>query len=199
MAFHLSFIVIASLAAADPVAVVKDVRLGVHPDKTRLVVELDKKVDFDIFTLAKPNRLVIDLPELTFEATPPKSTKRGVITNLRFGLFEPGRSRVVVDLAKPAKAAKSFFIPPSSGENTRLVVDLVPVDEKTFTAALRTPKRQPAPPAPSNILEVPKPRKKPATAKKVVVIDPGHGGVDPGAIGPAAISRNTSRSVSRDS
>ncbi len=158
------------------------VRIGKHPDKTRFVVELSESADYSIFTLADPYRVVIDLPELTWNpASAAKTPEGGAINSFRFGLFRPGNFRLVLDLSGPATVDRDFLLPPSQGSGYRLVVDLKRVTRAAFMRGVKSrmaavPKvRTPRP-------VVAKPARR-ADNKKVVIIDAGHGGVDPGTIG----------------
>jgi len=161
-------------------------RLGSHEATTRFVLELTEDVPYRVFTLADPFRVVIDLPKITWPdaGTVPQLT--GVVEALRFGSFEPGTSRVVLDVAQPTAIEGVFMLAPQAGKPQRFVLDLKPVSRAAYFAqrprepfASATPM---APPQPAIATLVP-PRK-PSRTKPVVVIDAGHGGVDPGAIGP---------------
>jgi len=124
----------ASGARAQTSPVVLDARVGVHPGSTRLVLEMSVTVAYKIFTLADPYRVVIDFPEVAWRV--PRTRMRasaGLVAQFRFGLFQPGNSRVVID----------------------------------------TTVRRQSPPAAHPA----------ANGRRVVVLDPGHGGVDPGTIG----------------
>jgi N-acetylmuramoyl-L-alanine amidase len=165
---------------------VSDVRIGVHPDKTRFVMELSEQPAYRVFTLPDPYRVVIDLPELDWRL--PIGVQRksgGVIENLRFGLFAPGASRVVLDLRAPVRVGKVFVLPPTAGYPYRLVIDLVQVSRQAFMHRPQSPVES------AERLPAPKPRSSPSRAQAddciTVVIDPGHGGVDPGAIGISGI------------
>ena len=167
-------ILVASTAAFATAAVV-DIRSGLHPDKTRVVVELTEKVDFQVFTLADPSRVVVDLPELDWRVQPRADVARGLVGNLRYGVFRPGTSRIVLDATGPV-AAKALTLPPGQGGSHRLVLDLRPIDRATFLAGVQPPKPPPA-------VELPPDNSGRGDGKHVVVVDAGHGGVDPGAIG----------------
>jgi N-acetylmuramoyl-L-alanine amidase len=103
--------------------------------------------------------------------------KRGLVTAYRYGLFAPGKSRIVIDVSGPFLIDKAFVLEPRDDQPARLVVDLVPTDEKTFLAKLKEAK-PPEPPVQQKI--PPQAPSRPPDAKPVVVIDPGHGGLDPG-------------------
>ncbi len=163
---------------------VHDVRIGIHEGSTRFVVELSGSTKPRIFGLPDPYRVVIDLPEAIFALPADKTgTGGGVIDRLRYGQFQPGTSRLVLDLGGPAKVTRDFLIPPEGDGSWRLVVDLVSTDHADFVAAMR-PKALP-PRAPAVPL-----RTEPdgdSDDEDIVVIDPGHGGIDPGAIGRGGI------------
>ncbi len=170
-------------AWAEPV--VTGIRIGIHPDTTRIVLDLTEGLQYSIFTLSDPYRVVIDLPEVGWwlgGRTPPAS--RGLVQRLRFGLFQPGNSRVVLDLGAPAVVRRAFMLRPAANFKYRLVVDLAAVSVEEFRRRARPPphRREPPPPAP------PQPEAAPGSAGKfVVVVDPGHGGVDPGTIGAGGV------------
>ncbi|MEK9677276.1 MAG: N-acetylmuramoyl-L-alanine amidase [Rhodospirillaceae bacterium] len=172
-----------------------EIRLGDHRTKTRFVLDLSDKVDFKIFTLVDPYRVVIDLPDIKWRVSKKSSgRKTGLISGFRYGNFRPGRSRVVLDTAKPAKVLKASLLPPAGGKRYRLVIDLVATNPAgMLTDASATPPSEPAVQQTAragNGLQVDPPGRKPKKGRKtrkVVVIDPGHGGVDPGAIGGTGI------------
>ncbi len=173
----------AALAAAPSVT---DVRLGQSGDTTRFVLELTGKVDANAFTLADPHRLVVDLPALDWQLPGDfVPSGRGLIGSFRYGLFRPGNARVVIDLEGPAAISRSFVLPPdpAHGKNWRIVFDLSPTSEAAFRASAGWPdalrNTTPPPPVPG----APDVKAPTLDGKQVVVIDAGHGGVDPGAIG----------------
>ncbi len=187
-------------AAAQPEVVAA--RIGETPERTRFVLELTQDLPYRVFTLPDPFRVVVDLPEVRWTVPEGRQpTARGLITGLRFGLFAAGTSRVVLDVSQPAHLQKVFVIPPSSGKPYRLVVDIKQVSRAAYFAAAGrastgvaaaasgptvAASRQPLQAGLTTPL--PRPELKPRGAERddprpIVVIDPGHGGVDPGAIG----------------
>ncbi len=172
-------VLVPAWAAVAADAVVSGVRTGIHPDKTRLVFDLDRSVDYSIFTLSDPYRVVIDLPDLDWQVPSTAGSRAaGLIDRLRFGLFRPGNSRVVLDLKRPVRVKWATMLPPRDGHGYRFVIDLVETDRAAFLAALAPPRPLATPRAGT----APRPKPRPG-GKKVVVIDPGHGGVDPGTTG----------------
>jgi N-acetylmuramoyl-L-alanine amidase len=155
------------------------VRVGAHEDKTRFVLELTEAPRYRVFTLDDPYRVVIDLPELQWRpasSEPPGGA--GLIAAMRFGLFAPGTSRVVLDVSRPVLVKSVFTIPPGAGQSHRLVIDIAPATPQQFAAARATPivSSPPLEPLRTATPAVPAPR---ADDRPTIVIDPGHGGVDP--------------------
>ncbi|MFD1701850.1 N-acetylmuramoyl-L-alanine amidase [Methylopila henanensis] len=174
----------AAPARAEPAKAVPaatDSRVAGDEQRTRLVVDLTSAVAINAFVLADPYRVVIDLPEVSFRL-PDKAGEqgRGLISAYRFGVFAPGRSRIVVDVRKPVAIDKAFVLEPVEGQPARLVLDLTPTDRKSFLQSVVSSRaEEPAAPVAA----------KPGGEElPVVVIDPGHGGVDPGAAGPGDVS-----------
>lgn len=170
---------------------ISNVRIGVHPDKTRMVVEIDGKVPYKIFTLSNPYRVVVDLPEVGWKlGSASGNPGSGVVESYRFGLFQPGNSRLVVDIKRPVKLINHVLLPPTSKYPNRLVFDLQPVTPEEFEASERQfvskgwvdPPSRAARAAQGNLPGNMKLPKGLGREKRVVVLDPGHGGPDPGAI-----------------
>ncbi|WP_159460320.1 N-acetylmuramoyl-L-alanine amidase [Tistlia consotensis] len=175
-----------ALPAASAKPVVSDVRLGVHPDKTRLVIELSEAPSYRVFSLADPARVVIDLPAVDW-SNGAEQDGVGLVSALRYGLFMPGTSRVVLDLDKPARVLDTFVLPPRGGKGYRFVLDVGPTDRETFLAQTRQPPVESKVPLPALAVSLPAAPKKGGDSRPTVVIDPGHGGVDPGAIGVSGL------------
>jgi N-acetylmuramoyl-L-alanine amidase len=163
-------------------------RIGETPERTRFVLEMSENLPYRVFTLPDPFRVVLDLPEVDWslpEDEPPRA--RGLISALRFGLFAPGTSRVVLDVSRPVLLQSVFIIPPSEGKPYRLVVDVEAVSRERYFAAQGSATGEAsvsaAPLRPLDATPPAVPPAKPADDRPTVVIDPGHGGVDPGAVG----------------
>jgi N-acetylmuramoyl-L-alanine amidase len=175
-------------ALAEPA--VTDIRLGLHPDMTRVVLDLSAPLPYRVYLLSDPYRVVVDLPEVAWQlAAPPPG--RGIVNALRYGLFTPGTSRVVLDLERPALAAQVLLLPAAADKPTRLVVDLVETTASAFETALLGPPEISGPEmaalAVSFPIPPPKPRPEAHDEPPMIVIDAGHGGVDPGARGITGI------------
>lgn len=170
-----------SSAGADAVEATA-LRAAEHPDYTRLVLEMSGGAEFAMFGLTGPDRLVIDFPDLGFRLPrrPLGGEGAGIVGGVRFGRFRPGTSRMVLDLNGPARVERAFFISPENGGATRFVLDLAETTPGEFAAWASESQRgaEPAPPAPPP----PAPTARP-DGPPTVVVDPGHGGIDPGASG----------------
>lgn len=171
-------------------AVVKDTvvmgaRIGEHADRTRFVVELSEPVAMRTFTLNNPNRVVIDMPAVRWHLEgPPRPTANGAIRSYRYGMFRPGNSRFVIDLNKPVVMSEPLVLPPENGYGYRVVIDLFPTTQAKFDRNSGWPDDLKAREAAAQLAMLPKAPPEPQSRiKKVIVIDPGHGGTDPGTHG----------------
>lgn len=162
----LLMLAISSGNAFAAIAKVTNARVWDAPDYTRLVLELSAPVDHKILMLKKPDRLVLDLKEaskaLKFDSVELKGTP---IRAVRSAKRNKNDLRIVLDLKESAKP-KSFLLKPNNTYGHRLVVDIYTSKKAAVS------KVQPQPVILGKSRDV------------IVVIDPGHGGEDPGAIGP---------------
>ncbi|MCF1427332.1 MAG: N-acetylmuramoyl-L-alanine amidase [Shewanella sp.] len=142
------------------------VRIWAAPDSTRVVFDLTNSPDYSYFTLTKPERLVVDFSSSTTKLDLAKVANNSKLVK-RVRLSKPpkkGTLRLVIDLNRPA-SANLFALQPTAPYGDRLVVDLTDT---------QTPSKTVTPP-----VEV--------MRDVVVAIDPGHGGDDPGSIGPSGM------------
>ena len=161
-----------------PPAVANDARVAGDRERTRFIADLSKKVDVHVFALGNPYRVIVDAPDVSFQMPDGiGKQKRGLVTAYRYGLFAPGKARIVIDIAGPFLIDKAFVLEPRDDQPARLVIDLVPTDEKTFLSKLKETRPLAEREAP---VTLPPPPSRPPDAKPVVVLDPGHGGIDPG-------------------
>ncbi|MBX9826838.1 MAG: N-acetylmuramoyl-L-alanine amidase [Xanthobacteraceae bacterium] len=170
-----------------PFPVATDTRVGGDDNLTRFVVDFSRKVDLRAFTLADPYRVVIDLPQVTFNL-PPKTgeTGRGLVKAFRFGLVMQGGSRIVLDVSKPVKVEKAFALEAQGGQPARLVIDLVATDRDSFMRNLAAENRAQPSGATGGITQgVAETRR--GDTRPIVVIDPGHGGIDNGTIASTGV------------
>ncbi|WP_314950644.1 N-acetylmuramoyl-L-alanine amidase [Bradyrhizobium cosmicum] len=175
-----------SVAAANfPVA--SAARLAGDGKQTRFILDIDQTVTFRAGTLADPYRVVVDVPQLNFQLPAGTGTGRGLVKAFRYGLVMPGGSRIVFDLSGPAKIAKSYVLEAANGQPARLVIELEEVDRTAFVPTL-APENRPelrpaiadAPPATAAATATPEAAQQKADGRPIVVIDPGHGGIDNG-------------------
>jgi len=154
-------LMLASATAGAEPAELQDIRLWASPDSTRIVLDLSAPTSYSMFSLADPERVVIDLEQTTPAANgiaTPAGT--GLVSAVRLGAREGGGLRVVLDVGAKVQP-KSFLTPPNEAYGHRLVVDL-------------------------GHEQAPKPVKVATVEGQrdiVIAIDAGHGGEDPGAIG----------------
>ena len=116
---------------------------------------------------------------------PPRPTGHGAIRSYRYGLFRPGNSRFVIDLNQPVSVSDALVIPPESGLGYRVVIDLFPSTQAKFDQTAGWPAdlkaRESAAERVASLPSTPTISK--AGARKIIVIDPGHGGIDSGTSG----------------
>jgi N-acetylmuramoyl-L-alanine amidase len=166
--------------------VANDARVAGDRERTRFIADLSRKVDVHVFALGNPYRVIVDAPDVSFQMPDGiGKEKRGLVTAYRYGLFAPGKARIVLDVSGPFLIDKAFVLEPRDNQPARLVVDLVPTDEKTFLAKLKEAKPQAEKQAPITLRPPPA---RPPDAKPVVVLDAGHGGIDPGTKSAAGIA-----------
>jgi N-acetylmuramoyl-L-alanine amidase len=173
---------IVSGRSAYPVAF--DARVGGDDAQTRFVMDFSKRVELRAFTLADPYRVVVDLPQVTFRLPPNiGATGRGLVKAFRFGLVIQGGSRIVMDVAKPVRIDKAFVVDAAAGQPARLVIDLAMTDRDSFMKTLAAEARPPAvtPPA------VEHDSAQRGDPRPIIVLDPGHGGIDNGAVAESGV------------
>ncbi|MBX9711872.1 MAG: N-acetylmuramoyl-L-alanine amidase, partial [Xanthobacteraceae bacterium] len=186
-------------AVAEALPVASDARIAGDDKQTRFILDLDRKIDVRAFVLADPYRVVVDIPQTTFNLPAGSGVSgRGLIRSFRYGMVMPGASRVVFDLTGPSKIEKSYVLDGANDQPPRLIVELAAVDRAAFKAASaaqgqdkqgqdKQAKVADAPlrpailadAAPDNTGATPL---KVADTRPVIVLDPGHGGIDNGTV-----------------
>jgi N-acetylmuramoyl-L-alanine amidase len=180
--------------AASNFPVASDARLAGDGKQTRFILDLDKAIPFRAFTLADPYRVVVDIPQIDFQL--PSGTggaAKGLVKAFRYGLVMPGGSRLVFDLTGPAKIANSSMLEAANGQPPRLVLELEEVDRTSFVQSLSPENRPELKPtigeanaAVVPVLAIATPAETtvkpagPVDPRPLIVIDPGHGGIDNG-------------------
>jgi N-acetylmuramoyl-L-alanine amidase len=157
-----------------------DARLGGDANRTRLIVDLSRTVEVAAFTLADPYRVVVDLPQITFQLAARTGTSpKGLIKAFRYGLVMQGGSRLVIDATGPVRVDRAFALEAVDNQPARLVIDLVSIDRAAFMRNLALQNGQPR----ATETRKAEPAKRPSNdGRPLVVIDPGHGGPDTGTI-----------------
>lgn len=180
-----------SAAPAQGGPAVTSIRIGDHGSQTRFVMEIsgDAPADYRVFTLSDPFRVVIDVKGVPFRLVEePADKHKGFVSGYRYGRFEADTYRVVLDAELPVEISRDFVLDPQSGFGRRIVLDLAPTDLASFNAKSGLPESaRPAAPA-AEIAAVPvSPPAERLERRRVVVIDAGHGGVDPGTHGRSGV------------
>src|SRR5262249_25947025 len=174
--------------ASFPVA--SDARLAGDAKLTRFILDLDKTIQFRAFALDDPYRVVIDIPQVNFRLPPGSGTNgRGLVKAFRYGMVMPGGSRMVFDLTGPARIANATMLDAANDQPPRLVLELEEVDRPAFLQSLHANGRPELKPAVSESIAAAKPSA-PPDPRPVVVIDPGHGGVDNGTRSGEEMEKN---------
>jgi N-acetylmuramoyl-L-alanine amidase len=167
--------------------VVIGLKLEETAQRTRFALELSDPVDVRAYTLANPNRVVIDMPDVLWRAADAtRPSGRRSIKSYRYGQFRKGNFRFIIDLNSPVKVEAPQLVPPADGYSFRLMIDLTPSTREEFAAAAGWPRGAgSASASPSAPLTAP--LKRGDANKRLVVVDAGHGGIDPGTHGRTGI------------
>ena len=172
--------------ALAPTIAVTGAHVEGNADVAKLTFDLSGPLEAKAFVMADPDRVVVDLPQVdfaldakAFHGANGRHARKSLIGSFRFGLLAPGRSRVVIDLAAPARigAAEVKLV----DGRPRLIVALARTDRAAFLAAAKT--SAPTPVAAAAVLSA-------VPGKPTVVIDPGHGGPDNGAMVGGVIEKD---------
>ncbi|WP_112664058.1 N-acetylmuramoyl-L-alanine amidase [Microvirga flavescens] len=158
-------------------AVAADIILESEASKTRFKVVLSKPVTVSAFVMERPDRVIVDLPEVAFHV-PAEAGRRkaGAVASFRYGLFAPGQSRVVIDLAQTAVVSATEVSQRDDGSHL-LTIELTRVEREEYRRAAAANAAATAAKASISEPELASNQ----DARPLIVIDPGHGGIDPGA------------------
>ena len=162
---------------------VLDARVVGDETRMRFVADMSATVDATVFALADPYRIIIDLPEVRFVLPDTAGSEgRGFISAFRYGSISAGKSRIVIDVTGPVAIDKQFVVEPADGQPARLVIDVVPTTREKFLAAAKAYRE-------SHAVADDKGDRAPVASGDqtlpLIVLDPGHGGIDLGARGDA--------------
>jgi len=185
-------LVFALWRTADAAVTVKDMRIGNQTGGARIVFDMDNTINYRVFLLDNPKRLVVDLDNASIERIF-TAVKNNIIARTRIGKLEGTDKRVVFELSRSALIKKAFILSPQSGKPWRFVIDAAVCSEAEFKNNLGNKHI-----VTNDTKFSPREEKKETSwwgssdennsgkagnRKKIIVLDPGHGGKDPGAIG----------------
>ncbi|WP_416881931.1 N-acetylmuramoyl-L-alanine amidase [Marivita sp.] len=146
---------------------------------TELRLEISQGVPWRVFTLTNPNRLVMDFREVQWGEVDPNSLNASDrISSVRMGAYRPGWSRLVADLAEPMSVQTAELATDASDGGATITVRLQRTDQADFDLTAGAP-RDPRWDLPAPALVDTMPPRDPNRVR--IVLDPGHGGIDPGA------------------
>ena len=175
----LNCLILLSTSVFAKTATVDSVRVWAAPDSTRIVFDTSGPIEYKLFTLDKPHRAVIDIKNSSIKKikNTPKEIDR-YLKAIRSGVRNKNDLRIVLDLKKPIKY-KMFQLKPNKHYGHRLVIDLFDAEIKHKTKQIT--KKE---------LKKDSQKKLKSSQKLrdvIIAIDAGHGGEDPGAIGPSGV------------
>lgn len=169
--------------------IITNVRIGLNNGNTRFVFETNKVISPTLFFLeaneGAPRRLVIDIPNAISKINKPAAAL-GSVSKYRSGQYLPELYRLVLELKEPVKVIKNFTLPPTSGFAYRTVIDLEPTTLTGFAEQIKKTSLNRKLPKPIVTARRNSDQIKPKS-KRVIVIDPGHGGGDPGNLGSVGV------------
>ncbi|NEU12083.1 N-acetylmuramoyl-L-alanine amidase [Methylobacterium sp. BTF04] len=169
-----------STVATAAVAIAADLSVGAN-GATKLTLTLSKPIEARAFVMERPDRAVIDLAEVNFQLGAETGRKReGLVSSFRYGLFAPGRSRIVVDLAQAATVGRIETVTRPRDGAVLLSVEFQRADRDAFRRAAVSSDPSPA------LRKIVAPSE-PTDARPVIMVDAGHGGTDPGAIAATGV------------
>jgi len=161
-----------------------DARVSTTPERARLIVDLTGTTQFAIASLTDPMQIAVDVRATAIQQNgehAPSGT--GIVSGINLEMADTGRARTWIALATPARVQQAYVLEAVEDQPARLVVDFVPATEEEFielAARDLTDTQQsastPVTPAPVS------------TQRRLIVIDPGHGGDDGGATSPDGTS-----------
>ena len=168
-------------------------RFGNNIGNLRIVFDADKEFDYKVFLLTEPRRLVVDAENISIAAKIEKQfDANGVVSQTRISTTDGNTARIVFDLVEPVIIKKAFMLPPQSSFGWRFVIDLSAASPSEFnknvgagnahTNSGKTNSSNKTTAKKATSAENPS-----LSVKKIIVLDPGHGGRDPGAIGYSGV------------
>jgi len=169
---------------------VMDARVSSTPERARLVVDLAAKTEFAFVSLADPNRLAIDVRAGTFTVPEPQGAPagEGLVSGYTIEQAAPDRVRTILTLSQPAQVQQAYVLDAFEDQPARLVVDVIPATTEEFAANVERDAAASANREAANAQSTPAGGSElPIATRPLVVIDPGHGGIDGGAEAPDGV------------
>ena len=183
-----------AFSAADSAAAsgITSMRIGQGVGSVRIVFDADRKFDYKVFLLNEPKRLVIDTFDVKVSPEIEKYVdKNNLVTKTRLGSVGADGLRIVFDLQKPAIVKKAFMLAPQSNFGWRFVIDVSIASEREFSSKVGSKyaliNENSFAGSYSSSSSKSSSKAKTVNKKKIIVLDPGHGGKDPGAIGYSGV------------
>ncbi|MEO3385728.1 N-acetylmuramoyl-L-alanine amidase [Mesorhizobium sp. CAU 1741] len=180
-----------SIALADVLFQADGYKMAGDASRMRVIVQFDKEPDLRWFLLRGPHRLVVDLPETAFSFDDAELESRGMVTGVRYGNLDRGRSRIIMAFDGPFDVERIEVLENETSAGFRLVADIVAASERDFEQAM------------AEQIETTGSMQTTAKADRIgepgaeapkrfrVMIDAGHGGIDTGAKGPSGTLEKT--------
>ncbi len=166
--------------------------------RTRLIFDLTGPIKPNVFVLGEPTRVIIDVPDLQFKfAVSDVPTAHGLVTAWRYGLFAARKSRIVLDASGPVRIERSQVVAATGTQGWQFVLDVAATDAATFEAILQSQPRTSKPALKASTYDDLPVASGKLNAKPVIMIDPGHGGLDPGAVVGSVYEKNVVLAVAR--
>ena len=171
---------------------ITSMRIGQGVGSVRIVFDADRKFDYKVFLLNEPKRLVIDTFDVKVSPEIEKYVdKNNLVTKTRLGSVGTDGIRIVFDLQKPAIVKKAFMLAPQSNFGWRFVIDVSIASEREFSSKVGSKyalsNENSFAGSYSSSSSKSSSKAKTVNKKKIIVLDPGHGGKDPGAIGYSGV------------
>ncbi len=105
--------------------------LGGDLARTRFLIGLDHSVEFQVFSLSNPNRVIVDLPEIALKLpNDPGGEAVGLVRSFRAGMSAPGKARIVIDVTQPVIVESAKVVPTADGKSHHLALEIVPVADQ---------------------------------------------------------------------
>ncbi|MGX1742049.1 N-acetylmuramoyl-L-alanine amidase [Bosea sp. NPDC055353] len=154
--------------------VATDARIEQNGETVSLSMMLSSAVAVDAWVQASPDRVIVELPSTNFQIRPSVKRSAGFVSGYRYGLFTADKARIIIDLSHPAVIAKAE-VKTVRGGFGELTIELKKVARAEFLAEAEKVRR------PGSVAPATAPAKAAGETRRTIVIDPGHGGIDPGA------------------